>query len=290
MAINDRRARLARASQWIDDTLADAIRRMPQLNDPPVFVYHEVGEPLTGAAPAMAISPDRFERHVRWLAGLGYTGITVAEWLTVRRDCSWGPAKPVLITFDDGYEGVGKHALPILREYGFTATVFVVTGRLGRTNDWDSDVTAKSHRLMGADDILRWSKAGVEIGAHTRSHPNLARISASAAIEEIEGSYSDLADLLGSQPTSFAYPYGLYSRTAWETVSRLFEAAFTVDESPNRSSTDLCLLHRSGALPQDSRTDLALRLHMGWTPRHQLVMRARRRTGLVRRRLGLTRR
>jgi peptidoglycan/xylan/chitin deacetylase (PgdA/CDA1 family) len=267
--------------------VSQALRRLLARNTPPVLVYHEVGNELRRAAPAMTIDADRFERQIGWLAELGYTGITVSSWLSVRDGRESGPARPVLITFDDGYAGVGEHGLPTLRRHGFTATVFLVTSKLGGVNDWDPYAADQDHRLMSADEVRRWSREGVEFGGHTRSHPNLTTLSMQRMEDEIAGCYADLTELLGVPPRSFAYPYGFENKRVREVVSSWFEAAFIVDERANRPSTDVHRLHRSGALPQDSRGDIALRLLMGWTPRHQLVMRTRRRVGRLRRRLHL---
>jgi peptidoglycan/xylan/chitin deacetylase (PgdA/CDA1 family) len=268
-------------------TVSQALRRLPSRNMPPVLVYHEVGNELPRAAPAMTIDADRFERQIRWLAELGYTGITVSRWLSIRGGREGGPSRPVLITFDDGYAGVGEYALPALHRHGFTGTVFLVTSKLGGVNDWDPYAAGQNHRLMSAEQVRRWSGEGIEFGGHTRSHPDLTALSRRRMDEEVAGCHADLAELLGTPPRSFAYPYGFENKQVREVVSRWFDAAFIVDERANRPSTDVYRLYRSGALPQDSRGDMTLRLLVGWTPRHQLVMRMRRRVGRLRRRLGL---
>jgi peptidoglycan/xylan/chitin deacetylase (PgdA/CDA1 family) len=261
---------------------------MPHKNDPPVFFYHEVrAAPMRGADPVMTISPAAFEGHVRWLAEHGFVGVTVSRWLDARAGRGELEGEPVLITFDDGYVGVGEHALPVLLEHGFSATVFVVTHRLGQANDWDSRAVREDHRLLGRDDIRMWSERGVEIGAHTRTHPRLTRLPVADVQAEIEGSYLDLTELLGAPPRAFAYPYGSVDREVRAHVARIFDAAFTVDEVGNSSRTDDYLLCRSGALEADSGSDLALRVRLGWTPRHRLAVQLRNRGRRLTRQLAM---
>lgn len=103
----------------------------------PVLLYHHVGPSRPGSIPGLTVSPQRFERHVRWLARRGYTGICPSDWARWRREGKGLPHKPVLLTFDDGYEDLVEHAFPVLRRYGFGAAVYIVTGQLGGTNAWD---------------------------------------------------------------------------------------------------------------------------------------------------------
>ena len=102
-----------------------------------VLSYHHVGPQQPGTLLSLTVSPERFERQVRWLARHGYQGINPADWLRWRREGKGLPDKPVLFTFDDGYADLVDYALPVLRRYGFGAVVYVVTRQLGGTNAWD---------------------------------------------------------------------------------------------------------------------------------------------------------
>ncbi len=85
-----------------------------------------------------------------------------------------GPQHKVVLTFDDGYSNLHQHAQPALARHGFSATVYLVTDHVGRRNDW-----GLAPRALGEQNILAWeqvnelSQSGWEIGAHTRSHPDL---------------------------------------------------------------------------------------------------------------------
>lgn len=268
----------------LDDALARLLLRLPNRNRPPVLTYHHVGERIPGEDPGLSISVRSFERQLDWLVRQGFVGITASTWLDAVRGRVKLPRRPLLITFDDGYLELREHALPLLRERGFAATVFVVTGQIGAVSAWADQAEAR-RPLLGRDEIRAWAADEIEFGSHTRTHARLTRLDPSAWPEELEGSRHDLAALLGKPPRSFAYPYGAVNDEVRRSVARVFELAFTVDAGANGPKRDLHLLQRSGVLEEDSLADLALRLRVGWTPRHRIRLRVRRRIGRARRRL-----
>ena len=149
---------------------------------------------------------------MRWLARQGYTGIRSTDWLYGWRGRKGLSAKPILLTFDDGYADLVEYALPVLRRYGFGGVVFVVTAQLGGANTWDQAKGSGTHRLMTAEQIRYWAMQGIEFGAHGRSHVDLTTLPPQRLKEEVLGGASDLAGILGSPAVSFAYPYGSYDR------------------------------------------------------------------------------
>jgi peptidoglycan/xylan/chitin deacetylase (PgdA/CDA1 family) len=117
------------------------------------------------------------------------------------------PAHPVVLTFDDGYADFSTAALPVLRANGFHATVFVVSGFVGRPG------------YMSAAEVVGAARAGMTIGAHTVHHVELAHIPASLARVEIEVSRGQLEQLTGQPVNDFAYPYGDTSRAVQAMVA-----------------------------------------------------------------------
>jgi len=113
----------------------------------------------------------------------------------------------VLITFDDGYLDFFTAAWPLLKKYGFSATVFLVTGGVGRTNDWDRAYD-EILPLMGWPEIRRLSKEGVEFGSHSVGHQSLTALTASEIVHQAARSRALLQQKIGSPIRSFAYPYG----------------------------------------------------------------------------------
>jgi peptidoglycan/xylan/chitin deacetylase (PgdA/CDA1 family)/glycosyltransferase involved in cell wall biosynthesis len=235
----------------------------------PVLLYHHVGPLRPGTIPGLTVSPQRFERHVRWLARRGYTGIRPEAWVRWRREGKGLPDKPVLLTFDDGYEDLVEYALPVLRRYGFGAAVYVVTGQLGGTNAWDEARGSGTLRLMTAEQIRYWATQGIEFGAHSRTHRNLTTLSANELSEEVGGSGKDLESILGAQVVSFAYPYGFHNQAVDDCVCGAFDLAFIADdhdEGLNHLLTDPHLLLRTMVQTNDSSLDLECRARWGRNP------------------------
>ena len=226
----------------------------------PALLYHHVGPRTPGSLRELTVSPEQFERQIQLLARWGYIGITASEWQNGNFN-SDSHAKPILLTFDDAYEDMVRFALPVLVRHGFRATVYVVTRRIGRFNDW---VKCSAHLpLMNAEQIQHWSQQGIEFGAHTRSHANLATLSPANLYDEIVGSRDDLASLLGKPVLSFAYPFGAYNEPVCDLVRNHFSSAFTVREGMNVSDRDPFLLSRAVVGPSTSRLEFAVNVRFG---------------------------
>lgn len=249
----------------------------------PVLLYHHVGPQRPGTPPDLTVSPQKFAQQVQWLARRGYQGIRPADWLRWYREGKGLPDKPVLLTLDDGYADLVDYALPILRRYGFGAAVYIVTGQLGGTNAWDEAKGSGTHRLMTAEQIRYWATQGIEFGAHSRTHADLTSLTSGELREEVLGSGSDLADLLGSRVVSFAYPYGFHNRAVDNCVRGAFDLAFLADdkaEGLNYLLTDPFQMRRTMVQPNDSLLDLELRARWGRNPILEFRAKLRLRTRL----------
>jgi len=238
-----------------------------------VLLYHHIGDPKLGTEHlALTVTPSRFRRHVRWLHWRGYTAITPTQWHTW---CTTGkglPRKPIMFTFDDAYADIAKHALPVLDHFGFRAAVFVITAQVGDVTSWDG------LPMMTMQELQHWAAHGVEIGAHTRTHPDLTALPDSAATAEITGSKEDLSKA-GLRPLSFAYPYGFFNDGIRNSVNGVFQLAFTCEEGLNSHGTDPLLLKRTMVHPNDTLLDIEFRAARGSSPldwfRQHIRMRSR---------------
>ena len=112
------------------------------------------------------------------------------------------------ITFDDGFSNVLKYALEPLRVAGFHAIQFIVAGRIGQQNVWDTSIGEAPEKLMDMGQIREWLAAGHEIGSHSLTHPRLTQLAPEAAAEEIRASKKQLEDTFGVPIRHFCYPYG----------------------------------------------------------------------------------
>lgn len=211
----------------------------------PILMYHNIAH-----APAdlrvyrsLYVSPGKFARQMRLLQLLGYTGLSMSAALPYLRGQRQG--RVVVITLDDGYVDNLDAALPVLQKFGFSATTYVVSGSIGRFNEWDAERLGVRKPLMSAAELRRWNDAGMEIGAHTRTHPRLTGCNDAALREEIHGCKKDLEDRLGSAVTQFCYPYGdADDRVATVVREAGYEAATTTRRGRAVAGADLWRLPR----------------------------------------------
>jgi peptidoglycan/xylan/chitin deacetylase (PgdA/CDA1 family) len=187
------------------------------VNEPvPVLMYHAVGERPAPAAYGLSVAPRSFALQMRMLAERGFTPVTTAElgdaWRSVGRRPL--PDRPVLITFDDGYEGVHRHALPVLAAHGFAATVFVSTGWLRGKHDESGALDT----MLDWDQVRELAAAGTEIGGHSHTHPQLDQLDGERLVHETAHCRDVIAQELGTAPVSFAYPYGYSDRRVRDAV------------------------------------------------------------------------
>lgn len=244
----------------------------------PALLYHHVGPPRPDAYPLLTVSPDRFERQVRWLARAGFTGIRPSDWLMRRRDAKALPRKPVLLTFDDGYADLADYAFPVLRRHGFAAAVYIVTGQVGGVNAWDMERGYGRLRLLTEEQILEAASQGIEFGAHGRVHADLTALSGEDLQDEVAESGRRLAGILGRRALSFAYPYGAHDELVRGRVGETFDLAFTVEEGLNELGTDPLRLRRTMIMPGDTLLEFACRVRFGFNPIERLRARLRLRT------------
>lgn len=180
----------------------------------PILMYHAVAHCPAPAAYGLSVEPRAFARQMELLAERGHTPLSTRQLADAWRTGSALPPRPVLITFDDGYEGVHRYALPALARYGFTGTLFVTTGWL-----------RGPHGAGGAPDVmLDWPQvreladAGWEIGGHSHTHPQLDQLADAALHREVAHCRWLIAEELDREPYSFAYPFGYSDRRVRRAV------------------------------------------------------------------------
>ncbi|WP_405738562.1 polysaccharide deacetylase family protein [Streptomyces sp. NBC_00028] len=180
----------------------------------PILMYHAVAAEPKDATRELSVTPEAFDRQMGLIADLGHTPVTTAELAAHWRDGRPLPERPVLITFDDGYEGVHRHALPVLAKHGFAATLFVSTAWLRGPHDNGNALDT----MLDWPQVRELAAEGVEIGGHSHTHPQLDQLDDDTLRRELILCKEIVTDELGTAPVSFAYPYGYSSRRVREQV------------------------------------------------------------------------
>ncbi|MEW2072742.1 polysaccharide deacetylase family protein [Streptomyces sp. NPDC012403] len=257
----------------------------------PVLMYHAVAADPNEATRALSVTPEAFAEQMAVIADRGLTPVTTAELAAHWRSGRPLPARPVLVTFDDGYEGVHRHALPVLAKHGFPATLFVSTGWLRGPYDTGGGLDT----MLDWDQVRELAGAGVEIGGHSHSHPQLDQLDEGRLRSELILCKEIVSDQLGSAPASFAYPYGYSSRRVRRAVRETgYAQALAVGNGLARRSQGPYALRRV-TVRRSTDTDEFERLVEGravartfardraLTKGYAVVRRVRRARGLIRR-------
>jgi peptidoglycan/xylan/chitin deacetylase (PgdA/CDA1 family) len=205
-----------------------------------VLTYHSIDD----SGSPISVRRATFEQHAEWLASGAVRVTSLAELMTLSDDLD-----AVAISFDDGFESVAKIAAPLLRERNLPATIFVVTGHVGRTNMWGGQAAEgiPVMPLMDWTTLSRLAEEGFTLGAHSGTHPDLTRIDPAAVQHEIRGSIDCIASETGTRPTCFAYPYGRVTPLVAEAAASACSLAFTTELRPLQSGDSPFLLPRLDA-------------------------------------------
>lgn len=208
-----------------------ALQRVPEKAPPPeadaikvpVLIYHSV---IAHSADESAlqkyydVAPESLEKQFKYLRENGYTVIGLDYLADSLTQTITLPPKPVVLTFDDGWENQFQYAYPIIKKYNYTATFFIYTRAIG-------------HDLfLTWDQIKAMDEGGMSIGGHTRTHPYLLGITDPVVLRrEIIGGKSVIENRIGHIIDLFAYPYGQYTDQIIEIVK---EAGYKAARSTHK--------------------------------------------------------
>ncbi len=240
-----------------------------------ILLYHKIGIPPEGAKfPGLFVKEEEFDRQIKYLKRKGYVFLTLSELKEVYdahynyshnynsdskaelRNCLVsgfgrvnGPAfkkkRYAAITFDDGSRSVYSKGLKIMKENGIKATIFMVSGLTGGFNDWDIKNGEGGDEMLSLDELKEMMENGMEIGAHTITHPHLTQIPFDAAFNEINGSKKALEEMLGCRINFFAYPYGDYDEKIKSCVEKAgFTGACITETGVVKKGSDFFTLKR----------------------------------------------
>ncbi|WP_027522723.1 trifunctional glycosyltransferase/class I SAM-dependent methyltransferase/polysaccharide deacetylase [Bradyrhizobium sp. Ec3.3] len=173
----------------------------------PVLMYHRIAVEGPGELARYRLSPDAFRQQMLWLRRNGYHTINSDQLAWFVTNNHWFVGRPVMITFDDGYEDFAEHAWPILQANDFSAEVFVATDFVGKRAEWDAS-SGEPASLLGAARIAGLAAEGVSFGSHLASHLRSEELATWNLAEELTRSRAQLERWLGRPITSLAAPFG----------------------------------------------------------------------------------
>ncbi len=207
----------------------------------PILTYHSIDE----SGSVISTKAETFRWQMKLLSDAGYSVVTLADLISRLEAEEELPDKIAALTFDDGFQNFYAAAYPVLEQYDFKATVFLVTDFCDGYNDWGGnppDLPRSS--LLSWSEVKELSSYGIEFGSHTRTHPDLTKASAVKVREEIVGATTAIGDATGRKPETFAYPFGKYDLAARKVVEENFKAACSTNLGKIRFGSDLFSLER----------------------------------------------
>ena len=216
----------------------------------PILEYHMVTEPPPPGAEPYVVQPEEFAAQLDYLAAEGYTTITPQDYARARKGKQALPEKPVILSFDDGYEDNYRVILPMLEERGMKAVFYVVTNDIGLPG------------YMTWDNLFDLERSGMEIGSHTANHIPLTKLSPEERYDELHLSKL-LLEWRGLKTIySFSYPNGAYDEAIVAMLpEEEYLTAVTGEAGLNNLQTNPYLLHRVNIpAPYLGMTEFRLRL------------------------------
>jgi peptidoglycan/xylan/chitin deacetylase (PgdA/CDA1 family) len=245
----------------------------------PMLMYHSIAVGAARRFRRFAVDPCEFAAQMDYLGAAGYRSVTAADLID-----SWSsgrplPARPVVLTFDDAYTDFCSAALPVLREHDFLATLFVPTAYVGSNSRWNKSVGEENRGILSWHALRDIATEGIEVAAHSHTHPQLDRLPPAVLRDEINRSRHLAEDNLSVPVQGFAYPYGYWNHAARAAVATAgFRYGCVVDNLMTALGDDVLTLPRLTVNAGIGVTGLARLLSAQPTPGRRRTATAKRLT------------
>jgi peptidoglycan/xylan/chitin deacetylase (PgdA/CDA1 family) len=187
----------------------------------PILIFHS----LDDLGSVISFPPPAFRSNMAKLHDSGYRTLSLLDAAERLRLGELFPSRSFVLTFDDGYASVYHQAFPVLEQYGMTATVFVTTGRSRPSRLSERLPSYEGRTMLSWNQISELQRWGIDIGAHTCSHPDLVTLPTCEIQDEVSASKAVIEDTLGAKVYSFAYPYGRFDRRSRDIAAQHFGCA-----------------------------------------------------------------
>jgi peptidoglycan/xylan/chitin deacetylase (PgdA/CDA1 family) len=222
----------------------------------PVLMYHAVAT-VRGPLRELGVPADRFREHLDALRGAGYRLVGLTEALEGTDNAT----PSVALTFDDAYLDFGD-AVPILTEYGASATLYVPVDAVGREATWLGDQAGAFAPISGWREVSEVADAGIEIGSHGLIHVPMDVMRPAVAARHLAASRDRIADVIGRPVRSFAYPHGYHTAKLRAAVQAAgYDNACTIGHRVARPSVDRFAISRLQPTPDIDGAHLLRMVH-----------------------------
>ena len=245
----------------------------------PILMYHQVAREAPNAFRKYVVAPEQFRKQMDWLSRAGYVPITLDALWAARSGRAALPARPILITFDDGFRACIEHAVPVLQSKGFTAVFFLVAGLMGKSSSWLLAERGCAFPLIDWPDAQRLQADGFQCAAHSMSHPRLTTLSSDECRVELRDARRQMEDRLGCAIRHVSYPFGDYDARVRSLAEEAgYQTACSVRIGLSRADDDLLALHRVPINGEESLVDFMCRVRTA----HTCIDAVRRRVASLR--------
>jgi peptidoglycan/xylan/chitin deacetylase (PgdA/CDA1 family) len=178
----------------------------------PILMYHSVSTMFSTNFRRYTVSPDAFMKQMQYLKMNGYKALTVSQyvdgWQTAPASL---PEKPIVITFDDGFEDFYTTVYPILKHHQMPATLYLSTAYIGGTSEWLRMEGEGNRPIISWEQLKAIEPELVEIGGHSHTHPKMDSLQSEEIKREVMQCKQEIENSLGRECRSFAYPFGFYN-------------------------------------------------------------------------------
>ncbi|MCL5666662.1 MAG: polysaccharide deacetylase family protein [Patescibacteria group bacterium] len=251
---------LSQTKNWVTLRVAFGAQNEGQNYKIPILMYHHIGDVPAHADAIrrdLTVSEETFSEQVKWLKDNGYESVSLQDLLLFAQGKTSLPPKPVIFTFDDGYEDAFQNAIPILRQYGFVGSFGVITNYPGQTQG--------TNIYASWDEIFAARRQGMEIVCHTQNHFDGSdkKFASDYIYNNLNGCQKNLATHLGQAEPVLIYPFGHYTASYIVQAQKAgFKMALTTHQGQLNSLNNLMQIprvrvHGNEDLEQFKKTILA---------------------------------
>lgn len=210
-----------------------------------ILMYHSINKrDLREDVMGLAISPDAFYKHMKFLKEEGYSVIDLLDFVSRKNGINPPNEKTIVITFDDGYKSALTNALPVLKEFGFSATLFTNVYFIERK--LPADLYYSHWEALDWDELRELKKQGLSIGAHGLTHRCLASLRTDEITKDVSESKRLIEKNINSQIQTFSYPHGSFDNRVMKILKNNdFTCSCSSTEGINTFNSDPFTLKRT---------------------------------------------